>query len=768
MKKIFLLLSLLLTAWTVNAQTYTDLIISEYVEGSSNNKALELYNGTGHDINLADYSLKKQLNGAGDYKAGGNPLTGTLATGKTFLIINAQANAELKAKADNGGGMIDGGNNSVTSFNGDDAIGLFKGAVQIDACGVFNSTEKWGADLTLRRNCSVKAPSATYIPSQWETLPKDDFSDLGKHCAADTKAPTVQSVMPSYTTSLTINFNEKVEKISAEVVANYTINKGITVSTAVLDTSSAKEVVLTISALTKGEAYVLNVNNVKDIALNAMTTASVDTFTYGSTAANTCATIAELRLKPVATSTIYTLENPVAVTALGSQRNQLFIQDATGAILIDDPDHIIATAFAVGDNMTNIQGTLLNYYGLLEFVPTVNATKLDKPTVTITPKVITLTTLMNSTTMADYQCQLIKVNNVKSPTAGIKFANGKNYVLTDGTVTDTLLRTHFYGADYIGSVIPSTPTDFTGIAILNRDRYFITPRNAADMGQASSTEPICATIAELRSRATGTTVYTLNESVVITAIGSQRGQKFIQDETAAILIDDKDSVLSMTFKIGDNIKGLRGKLSSYFGLLQFIPDTTATLVPDGGKIINAKEVTLVQLKDPNVMANYQSQLIQVKGVRFTNTGTFANGKKYQLTSGFITDTLFRCHFYGVDYIGKSLPTNTLNITGIAILDHAKYYISARNAADMTSVAIENLDPSEYAIYPNPTTGLVNLDIKNGQNYDVVIYSLSGQKILEKKNLNGHHEINLTGKSKGMYLINILTEKGLGQGKIVLK
>jgi predicted extracellular nuclease len=40
------------------APTTTDLLFSEYIEGSSNNKALEISNATGNTINLS-YSVKK-------------------------------------------------------------------------------------------------------------------------------------------------------------------------------------------------------------------------------------------------------------------------------------------------------------------------------------------------------------------------------------------------------------------------------------------------------------------------------------------------------------------------------------------------------------------------------------------------------------------------------------------------------------------------------------------------------------------------------------
>ncbi|HPF90725.1 MAG TPA: lamin tail domain-containing protein, partial [Flavobacteriales bacterium] len=42
----------------------TDLIISEYVEGSGNNKYIELYNGTSSNINLGLYQLRLYANGS--------------------------------------------------------------------------------------------------------------------------------------------------------------------------------------------------------------------------------------------------------------------------------------------------------------------------------------------------------------------------------------------------------------------------------------------------------------------------------------------------------------------------------------------------------------------------------------------------------------------------------------------------------------------------------------------------------------------------------
>ncbi|MBA6154937.1 endonuclease [Tenacibaculum sp. S7007] len=165
--------------------TATDLLISEYVEGSSNNKALEIANFTGGTINLSGYSLKKASNGGG----WSNTLTlsGSLENGKTYVVANSSASTTIKNKAQKT-------ETSVTSFNGNDAIGLFKGSTLIDLIGNPNSSSTFAQDKTLQRKSSVKSPNSSYTTSEWNVLSKDTFSGLGSHVidgsTPDTQAPT--------------------------------------------------------------------------------------------------------------------------------------------------------------------------------------------------------------------------------------------------------------------------------------------------------------------------------------------------------------------------------------------------------------------------------------------------------------------------------------------------------------------------------------------------------------------------------------------------
>ncbi|MDD4991387.1 MAG: endonuclease [Paludibacter sp.] len=152
-----------------------DLFISAYVEGSSWNKAIELFNGTGKTVDLSKYYLQKQSNGAGAFGSTLR-LTGTLDNGKTYTIVHKQAAADLLAKAN----LV---TDSLLQYNGNDAIALVRSGVTIDMVGQANAGADvmWGVDLTLQRTQSVTHPISVFNPAEWTTLPIDSYSMLGSH-----------------------------------------------------------------------------------------------------------------------------------------------------------------------------------------------------------------------------------------------------------------------------------------------------------------------------------------------------------------------------------------------------------------------------------------------------------------------------------------------------------------------------------------------------------------------------------------------------------
>jgi len=190
-----LLLGLLALAAPVAANA-ADLFFSEYIEGSSNNKALEIYNGTGAaiDLGVAGYNVQMFFNGNGSAGLTIN-LAGVVADGDVFVLAQSAADAAILAVADqtNGAGW----------FNGDDAVVLRKGAAVVDSIGQtgFDPGTEWGtgvvstADNTLRRKVDFCAgdPIANDVfdPSiQWDGFANNTFGGLGAHgCVAGPPPP---------------------------------------------------------------------------------------------------------------------------------------------------------------------------------------------------------------------------------------------------------------------------------------------------------------------------------------------------------------------------------------------------------------------------------------------------------------------------------------------------------------------------------------------------------------------------------------------------
>ncbi|MBD1583949.1 ExeM/NucH family extracellular endonuclease [Pseudoalteromonas sp. S16_S37] len=164
---------------------HAELIISEYVEGSSYNKAVELYNTGDQAVNLADYGVNFYFNGSTD---AGRTITleGSLESKSTFVIAHASASEELTAKAQ----LLSSG----SWFNGDDAIALLKAGTIIDSLGQIGVDPgySWADDEADTKDKSlVRKPqfmvgdanaSDEFVPStQWIANAKDDFSNIGKH-----------------------------------------------------------------------------------------------------------------------------------------------------------------------------------------------------------------------------------------------------------------------------------------------------------------------------------------------------------------------------------------------------------------------------------------------------------------------------------------------------------------------------------------------------------------------------------------------------------
>lgn len=319
----------------------------------------------------------------------------------------------------------------------------------------------------------------------------DNIVITSQELGPDTDAPFVANVTPSGN-SLAVIFNEALDQASAETVGNYSLDNNISVTGATLNGSV---VTLAVSpALVEGNSYTLIVNNVEDVAGNVMTPDTI-TFTYGVSSEFQVANIAALRAKWTDAldvngthfgNDVYKLTGHVIVTGINdSYRHQIFIQDATGAIVIDDPNNKITSALETGDEIADIYGTLTDYFGLLQFAVTEEYTA-DAISIynDVTPLTVTLPELQDVNYMNAHQCELIRMEQVTiNPLTAATFENGKKYTLTQNGQTGNGMWIHFYNVEGLtGEAIPTTPVNLTGVNKISYAEYYLIPRVGADLG----------------------------------------------------------------------------------------------------------------------------------------------------------------------------------------------------------------------------------------------------------------------------------------------
>ena len=163
------------------------LIFSEYIEGSSNNKVIEIYNAGDIPISLGEYQIIRYTNGKGEGEGVEIPLRNVLLNaGSTFIVAHSNSATELIAIANQTSGNL--------NHNGDDALALSHiiSGTLVDMIGKIGQDpgSEWGnGDLTtknhtLRRKSHIvtgdKNGSDLFDPAvEWEAFAIDTFDGLG-------------------------------------------------------------------------------------------------------------------------------------------------------------------------------------------------------------------------------------------------------------------------------------------------------------------------------------------------------------------------------------------------------------------------------------------------------------------------------------------------------------------------------------------------------------------------------------------------------------
>ena len=449
-----------------------DLFFSEYIEGSSNNKAIEIFNGTGAAVDLANYKVKLFANGATTPTNTETFASGTiLPHGSVYVLVHSQAGAALQA--------LKTINSATVNFNGDDALALLKivgeDEVYVDIFGTIGEDPgtAWTADggystldKTLVRKPSVTSgvsvnPTAGFptLATEWDVYPTDTFGYLGWHIFGDDQEMVAMPEISPDSGTYYAPFNVSITCATDGADIYYTTDGSDPIQNGALYLAP-----FNVSQNTTVKAYA---------TAEGMISSTVATRVYNFPI--DVQDIAELRSKTPGTSDIYRLAGEAVLTYQNANRNTKYIQDATAAIVIDDLAGNITSTYNLYDGITGISGSLTLYSGLLQFVPKADPGAATSSNNVVIPEVRTLASI----TSAD-QAKLIKVMNVNVDDTVFQSypATAQNINVTDPSGS-AVMRT-FVNTDYANTAVHTVPVNITCLAGQFNATMQISPRFLSD------------------------------------------------------------------------------------------------------------------------------------------------------------------------------------------------------------------------------------------------------------------------------------------------
>jgi hypothetical protein len=277
-----------------------------------------------------------------------------------------------------------------------------------------------------------------------------------------------------------------------------------------------------------------------------------------------------------------------------------------------------------------------------------------------------------------------------------------------------------------------------------------------------------ANLAALRAGTEGM-YYRITGEVVVTYTTANRNQKYIQDSTGALLIDDSANVLAPgNYISGDGITNINGKLGSYGNVVQIVPADNSGTKSSTGNTVTSQVVSLTDLTSN--LNNYESEWVRVNNVSFADadgTAVFEASKNYDITDG--TNTLvFRTNFGSADFIGNVIPSVTVNITGIAGEFNGTSQINGISSANIVlGLSRENIEG--FATYPNPVTNnKFTIKSNSSDKKQVSIYNVLGKKVLETRFSGTKSDINVSTINAGIYILKVTESGKTATKKLVIR
>ena len=296
----------------------------------------------------------------------------------------------------------------------------------------------------------------------------------------------------------------------------------------------------------------------------------------------------------------------------------------------------------------------------------------------------------------------------------------------------------------------------------NGHQWYVDDFSVEDVPEAIEVEDI----ATLRQQDTGSLVYHLTGEAIITHQHGQRNQKYIQDETGAIVIDDPGMIITTTYDLYDGITDIKGTLSVYNNLIQFTPTEDPGDATSSDNTVNPLVVTLADLA-----TEHQAMLIWVEGVTFDTEETVFSGS----TSYTITDesgsSIFRTpsNSAELDYFDTNIPADPVDMIALVSQFGDDMQIFTRSIDDFgAGVNVEDVVAgNNMVIYPNPVND--HLQIKLHKNFaEIIIVNSIGQQVKQISNPSEFLGVDMKNMQSGLYFIRFVDENGQLETRKVIK
>ncbi|MDE6493478.1 MAG: chitobiase/beta-hexosaminidase C-terminal domain-containing protein [Bacteroidales bacterium] len=195
---------------------------------------------------------------------------------------------------------------------------------------------------------------------------------------------------------------------------------------------------------------------------------------------NEVATLAELRAGTE--NEYYKVTGQVVVSAeyVNGTNANIWVQDATGGILVYGSNDLLSRTYATGDALTGIYGKLTNYNNLLELVIAGDLPEADAHEQMPEPEVVNISDL-SIDNLDEYCSRLVRINGLTLTETEGAWANGTVYAVNPDSETDTLVIYTTIRGDFIGENKPTGLFDLIALVGVYKETVQVFPRSKADI-----------------------------------------------------------------------------------------------------------------------------------------------------------------------------------------------------------------------------------------------------------------------------------------------